>query len=100
MVRFWRSAFVCNVICPIFPPFRHTPPVVFTWPSIPRAYAKAIGTVFWAAQLRRPISKARGCLNLKGGKRDFRARPAMKNNDEARRPVPSLCLVLHKETPA
>ena len=39
MVRFWRSALVCKVICPSFPPFRHTPPVVFTSPSISPAYA-------------------------------------------------------------
>ncbi len=41
MVRFWGSALVCKVIWPNFPPFRHTPPAVFTWPSIPRAYAGA-----------------------------------------------------------
>ncbi len=41
MARFWRSALVWKAICPDFPPFRPTPPVVFTWPSISSAYAGA-----------------------------------------------------------
>ena len=36
VARIWRSALVWNATCPDFPPFRQTPPVVFTWPSIPR----------------------------------------------------------------
>ena len=41
MACFWRSAIVWKAICLDFPPFRHTPPVVFTWPSISPAYAGA-----------------------------------------------------------
>ncbi len=37
----FRFSCVRKAICPDFPPFRHTPPVVFTWPSISPAYAGA-----------------------------------------------------------
>ncbi len=41
MACFWRSALVWKAICPDFPPFSHTPPLDFTWPSIFPAYAGA-----------------------------------------------------------
>ncbi len=34
MAWFWRLALVRKAIWPDFAPFKHTPPVVFTWPSI------------------------------------------------------------------
>ncbi len=37
--QFRSSVIVWKAICQDFPPFRHTPPVVFTWPSILPAYA-------------------------------------------------------------
>ncbi len=37
----FRFSCVRKAICPYFPSSRHTPPVDFTWPSIPSAYAGA-----------------------------------------------------------
>ncbi len=41
IARFSSVGGVQKPICPDYPSFRHTPPVVFTWPSISLAYAGA-----------------------------------------------------------